>query len=282
MKRFSNLILAVMVVLVLLISNLSTTPVQAAPLSQEDHWCGNGAESNNYGFTYDLEQPHWTVGNDLVSEATMTEVDVVLDELNADELAQTMILVLSGDQVGEPVNCAVHFLRYMRLGLPDGPHADNGFAWLFIVRDGEIEVRYGVGLGLPALTAPHLGNLKRLGVDTYAQTGSLDEAILAVVRAYDTYVRTGYTPTPAGETEPAPAPQSQSEESGSNILFWVILIIVVLILVVALIASQGGGSYSGGTPGTTYDSSPSASNYSSPSSGTSRGGSGSGNSARGG
>ena len=31
-----------------------------------------------------------------------------------------MILFLPQDQVGIRVNCAVHFLRYMRLGLPAG------------------------------------------------------------------------------------------------------------------------------------------------------------------
>jgi hypothetical protein len=78
--------------------------------------CGDGS-APDYGFTYNLQQAHWTVDwQDYVSEKAVTEVDAVLDRLNEDSIAQMMILIKSQTQVGNRVNCAVHFLRYMRLG----------------------------------------------------------------------------------------------------------------------------------------------------------------------
>ena len=119
----------------------------AAPL------CGDGS-APDYGLTYDLQQVHWTVDwQDYVSEQTVTEVDTVLDRLNGDSIAQTMILFKAQAQVGNRVNCAVHFLRYMQLGLPTGERRDNGFVFLIVVEPTRIDVHYGVGLGLPALTA---------------------------------------------------------------------------------------------------------------------------------
>ncbi|MBK8823360.1 MAG: hypothetical protein IPN58_12325 [Anaerolineales bacterium] len=54
--------------------------------------CGNGS-APDYGFTYDLQQAHWTVDPEgYASEQTMSEVDVILDRLNGDSIAQTMIL----------------------------------------------------------------------------------------------------------------------------------------------------------------------------------------------
>jgi hypothetical protein len=99
----------------------------AAPL------CGDGS-APDYGFTYDLQQAHWTVDwQDYASEKVMTDVDAVLDRLNEDSIVQTMILFKSQAQVGNRVNCAVHFLRYMRLGQPAGERKDNGFVFLIVV-----------------------------------------------------------------------------------------------------------------------------------------------------
>jgi hypothetical protein len=93
------------------------TPVGAAPVAQET-LCGSGSPPG-YGFSYDLMQEHWTVNwQNHVSLQTVNEVDAILDRLNGDSIVQTMILFEEADQVGIRVNCAVHFLRYMRLGLP--------------------------------------------------------------------------------------------------------------------------------------------------------------------
>jgi hypothetical protein len=175
----------------------------AAPL------CGNGS-APDYGFTYDLQQAHWTVDwQGYVSEQAVSEVDVILDRLNGDSIAQTMILIQPQEQVGNRVNCAVHFLRYMRLGLPTGERKDNGFVFLIVVEPTRIDVHYGVGLGLPALTASELTNINRAAEEAYQSTQSMDQALLALVREFDAVARSNYTPlispTPAFETIDLPA-----------------------------------------------------------------------------
>lgn len=160
----------------------------AAPL------CGNGS-APDYGFTYDLQQAHWTVDwQNYASEKAVTEVDAVLDRLNEDSIAQTMILIKSQAQVGNRVNCAVHFLRYMRLGQPAGERKDNGFVFLIVVEPTRIDVHYGVGLGLPALTAPELTTLNRAAEDTYQSTHGMDQALLTLVQEFDTVARNNYAP----------------------------------------------------------------------------------------
>ena len=171
--------------------------------------CGDGS-APDYGFTYDLQQAHWTVDwQGYASEQAVTEVDVILDSLNADSIAQTMILIQPQAQVGNRVNCAVHFLRYMQLGLPDGERKDNGFVFLIVVEPTGIDVHYGVGLGLPALTAPELTTLNRTAEDTYQSTHSMDQALLTLVHGFDTFARSKYAPlissTPTPETINLPA-----------------------------------------------------------------------------
>jgi hypothetical protein len=179
--------------------------LSAAPL------CGNGS-APDYGFTYDLQQAHWTVGwQGYASEQTVNEVDAVLDRLNADFIAQTMILIQPQEHVGNRVNCAVHFLRYMKLGQPEGERKDNGFVFLIVVDPTRIDVHYGVGLGLPALTAPELTTLNRAAEDAYQSTHSIDDALLTLVQGFDTVARNKYTPlispTPIPETSnPLPLP----------------------------------------------------------------------------
>ena len=173
-----------------------TTPVpapMAAPRAQVQV-CGNGS-APDYGFSYSMQQAHWTVDwQNYVSEQAVTEVDVILDQLNADFIAQTMILIKPQEQVGNRVNCAVHFLRYMRLGQATGERKDNGFVFLIVVEPDRIDVHYGVGLGLPALTAPELTALNRAAEETYRSTRSLDQALLTLVQGFDTVARNKYDP----------------------------------------------------------------------------------------
>jgi len=156
--------------------------------------CGNGS-SPDYGFTDSLRQPHWTVGwQGYASEEAVNSVDRILDRLNNASIAQTMILIKPQDEVGNRVNCAVHFLRYMKLGLPSGARKDNGFVFLIVVEPDGIDVHYGVGLGLPALTASELTNLNRVAEAAYESTGSMDEALLTLVREFDSVARSNYEP----------------------------------------------------------------------------------------
>lgn len=194
-----------MTLLVVLVFNLSVyfTPagagaMLAAPL------CGEGS-APDYGLNYDLQQAHWTVNwQAYVREQTVTEVDIILDRLNGDSIAQTMILIQPQEQVGTRVNCAVHFLRYMQLGLPTGERKDNGFVFLIVVEPTRIDVHYGVGLGLPALTASELTTLNRAAEDTYQSTHSMDQALLTLVQGFDAVARNKYAPliSPAPTVEP--------------------------------------------------------------------------------
>jgi len=178
----------------------------AAPL------CGNGS-APDYGFTYDRQQAHWTVNwQDYVSQETVTDVDAVLDRLNDDSIAQTMIVIMPEQQVGNRVNCAVHFLRYMKLGEPAGERKDNGFVFLVVVEPTRIDVHYGVGLGLPALTAPELTALNRATEEAFQSTSSMDQALLILVQGFDAVARNNYQPLPSPEpatgtrqTQPLPS-----------------------------------------------------------------------------
>jgi len=164
--------------------------------------CGS-ASAPDYGFNYDLQQAHWTVDwQDYASEQAVAEVDTILDQLNGDSIAQTMILIKPQEQVGNRVNCAVHFLRYMQLGLPTGERKDNGFVFLIVVEPTRIDVHYGVGLGLPALTASELTTLNRAAEDAYQSTHSMDQALLTLVQGFDTLARSNYAPLISPTTTP--------------------------------------------------------------------------------
>lgn len=164
--------------------------------------CGNGS-APAYGFSEPLQQAHWTVnGQAYVSEQTLREVDVILDELNAEAIAQTMILFRAPEQVGNRVNCAVHFLRYMQLGLATGKRQDNGFVFLIVVEPTGIDVHYGVGLGLPALTAAELTSLNRTAEATYQNSQSLDQALLTLIQGFDSVARNKYSPLVAPNPNP--------------------------------------------------------------------------------
>ena len=194
-------------VLGLVFSFLSSfTPAEAQTISVAS-LCGNGSPPD-YGFSYRLQQPHWTVGwEGYASEQAVSQVDQILDRLNEDAIAQTMILILPQDQVGIRPNCAVHFLRYMKLGLPTGNRKDNGFVFLIVVEPNSTDVHYAVGLGLPALTAPELTNINRAAENTYQSTHSMDQALLTLADEFDTVARNNYKPEPSSARTPQPVDQ---------------------------------------------------------------------------
>ena len=215
-KILTPIVVSVIMVMVLMFSlSVNFIPASAGAMATAP-LCGNGSPPD-YGFQYDLGQAHWTVDwQAYVTEETVTEVDTILDKLNADSVAQTMILIQSQDQVGNRVNCAVHFLRYMGLGLPTGERKDNGFVFLMVVEPTRIDVHYSVGLGLPALTAPELTTLNRAAEDTFQSTHSLDQALLTLVRGFDTVARNKYAPllSPAPTTETSQTSPIASEPLG--------------------------------------------------------------------
>ena len=230
------LIVAALMLLALSLS-LQFTPAKAGPDFQ-DVLCGSGSPPD-YGFTVDRLQEHWTVNwRDYVSEQAVTEVDAVLDQLNADAIAQTMILFQAEEQVGVRVNCAVHFLRYMRLGLPAGGRKDNGFAFLIVVESGRIDVHYGVGLGLPALTASELTPINRLAEEAYATSGSMDEALLILVREFDSVSRRNYAPLIAPTPTPVmvDVPELPAGPLGVLALCGLLCVIVLVVMFVLWVA----------------------------------------------
>ncbi len=262
MKRFL-VGLVILGLLVVGVGALAVWRVSAAAPLQVSGRCGDEAPPD-YGFSYDLRQPHWTVGwEGYVSQSTVDQVDAILDRLDADMTAQTMILFLPADQVGNRVNCAVHFLRYMQLGQPSGPHKDNGFVFLIVVEDGAIDVHYGVGLGLPALTAQELTPLNRLAEKTYTDTGSLDQTLLALIQEYDRIARANYGPQ-ATPTRPRPTfaplatdvPVTVDLPQGPLgivslccVLCLISLAVLFLLWLFTRLAALGGGPWLGGGGG---------------------------------
>jgi len=179
-------------------------PVQA---QTREPICGNGS-APDYGFSYDLLQPHWTVGwEDYASQLAVNRVDRIFDQLDQDAIVQTMILILPEDRVGLRPNCAVHFLRYMKLGLPSGERKDNGFVFLIVVEPNSIDVHYAVGLGLPALTAPELTNINRAVENTYQSTHSMDRALATLADEFNTVARNNYEPDASAAPTPGPVDQ---------------------------------------------------------------------------
>lgn len=245
--------------------------------------CGQGS-APDYGFTYDLQQMHWTVDwQGFISENTVNEVDVILDQLNSDSIAQTMILIQSEEQVGNRVNCAVHFLRYMQLGLPNGERKDNGFVFLIVVEPNRIDVHYGVGLGLPALTASELTSLNRVAEDTYQTTKSLDQALLILIQEFDKVARSNYSPliSPTPTEEVINLPQLPSGPLGllsiCGLLCIGVFFLLFLMWMLPMLARTGinFNPYGSGSRGSGF---PLGGGRSSP---RSRGGGGSGRSGRG-
>jgi hypothetical protein len=228
----------------------SAQPERDVLLLSDGVLCGNGSAADNYGFAYAFQQPHWSVDwENYVSEDTVNQVDATLDMLNYDNIAQTMILFKPQNQVGNRVNCAVHFLRYMKLGQLEGERKDNGFVFLIVVEDGVIEVHYGVGMGLPALTAQGLTPLNRLAEDTYKSTGSMDQALLALVKGFDEYARSKYTPWHPATPTPVyvSLPFETSGPTGSIILCCLACLVFLIILLILYLIIRFGGR--GGFPG---------------------------------
>ncbi len=266
----------VVIVIAVMALAFSVSTASAATL------CGEGS-APDYGFAYDLQQPHWTVDwQGYVSEKAVAEVDAILDELNADSIAQTMILIKPQDQVGNRVNCAVHFLRYMQLGLPDGERKDNGFVFLIVVEPTKIDVHYGVGLGLPALTASELTNLNRSAEETYRSTQSIDQALLTLIQGFDTVARSNYEPLIPPTPQPVEMPALPSSPLGMLALCGQLCLGILLILFLFWMLPKMAGSGIGFNP---YGSSGSRRSGFPLGGGrggsSSRGGSGSGRSGRG-
>ena len=214
--------------------------------------CGDGS-APDYGLTYDLLQPHWTVGWErYASEDSVIYVDWILDELNEDSIAQTMILIKPQDEVGIATNCAVHFLRFMQLGLPSGERRDNGFVFLIVVEPESIDVHYAVGLGLPALTARELTNINRAVEEAYESTHSMDDALLTLVREFDTVARQNYEPL----FQPGSTPDDVAVPSGSigfAALCGQLCMGIFVFLILFWIISQMGGSSMPFNPYDPYD-----------------------------
>lgn len=211
------------------------------PVQAQTTLCGNGSPPD-YGFSYDLLQPDWTLGwEDYASEQTVNRVDRVFDRLNDDAIAQTMILILPQDQVGISTNCAVHFLRYMKLGLPTGERKDNGFVFLIVVQPDRIDVRYAVGLGLPALTAPELTNINRAVESAYQSTQSMDQALLTLANEFNTVARNNYDPEPSAAQTPVVVDQPTGPAATVALCGQLCLGVFLFLFLIWMFSQMGGG-----------------------------------------
>jgi hypothetical protein len=216
-------------------TSVQAETISAAPL------CGNGS-APDYGFSYDLLQPHWTVGWEAyASKQAVIRVDRVLDRLNENAIAQTMILILPQDQVGIRTNCAVHFLRYMQLGLPTGERKDNGFVFLIVVEPDSIDVHYAVGLGLPALTAPELTNINRAVENSYQSTHSMDQALLTLANEFNTVARNNYEPEPSAALTPEAVDQPVGPAAALALCGQLCLGVFLFLFLIWMFSQMGGG-----------------------------------------
>ena len=241
--------MAVMVFMFSLLVDFTTGHAQTLSVAS---LCGNGS-APDYDLTYDSLQPHWTVGwESYVSERMVNEVDRVLDRLNDDAIAQTMILIQPQEQVGIRTNCAVHFLRYMQLGLPTGERKDNGFVFLIVVEPDSIDVHYAVGLGLPALTAPELTNINRAAEAAYQSTHSMDEALLTLAQKFDTVARENYPPllypTPIPENTKIPSEPASILAICGQLCMGLFFLFFIMWMLTQVGMGQGGFNSSGSGP----------------------------------
>jgi hypothetical protein len=179
----------------------------------------------------------------------------------------------------------------MKLGLPDGERKDNGFVFLIVVEASSIDVHYGVGLGLPALTAHELTTLDRTAEETYRSTHSLDQALLGLVQGFDQLARSKYAPlntptqTPVAiKLPPVPPGPLGVLYVGGLLCVGILLLLVVLWLLTQMV--KWGIFFPPSSSGYGGRDSPFGGNRGSSSGGSrggwsSRGGSGSGRSGRG-
>jgi uncharacterized membrane protein YgcG len=245
-----------LIVFLLLAVSLFASFTPAYAKQTDEPLCGAGF-APDYGLDYDLMQPHWTVGwENYASSRTIDQVDRVLDRLNDASIAQTMILILPPEQVSIRTNCAVHFLRYMKLGLPTGERKDNGFVFLIVVEPDDIDVHYAVGLGLPALTAYELTSINRAVEDSYESSNSLDQALLTLADEFDRVARENYpplvNPTPVREAEELPpaTPLGMAAFCGQMCIFFLILFFILWVF--SQMGRGGGMMYTPSGPRSTW------------------------------
>ena len=241
MKRNSNRRTHRLIAILALAFSLLASFTPARAQTTDDSLCGNGS-APDYGLSYDLLQPHWTVGwEDYTTEQAVNRVDRVFDRLDEDAIAQTMILFLPQDQVGIRTNCAVHFLRYMELGLPTGNRKDNGFVFLIVVEPESIDVHYAVGLGLPALTARELTNINRAVEDTYQSTHSMDQALLTLANEFNMVARSNYEPEPVSGVPPEVDDQPVGSAAAVALCGQLCLGIFLFLFLIWMFSQMGGG-----------------------------------------
>lgn len=181
MKTLKYVFATIVLALTLFSQMVTPRTVTAAQNPQDSEpWCGNMGESQNYGFTMDKTQYHWTVNAEsFLSETAMTEADKVLDVLRSDNIADTRILFLNSKEIAVGPSCAGQFGEYMLLGNNDGPRADNGLVILFKVdvSDGKIvgvETNYAKGASLNALIADFMKGINRNAKNVFAEAIALN------------------------------------------------------------------------------------------------------------
>ncbi|MFC1656551.1 TPM domain-containing protein [Patescibacteria group bacterium] len=96
---------------------------------------------------------YWVIDQTgLLNEETITNGDIVLEELKQDGIAEIVIVLING--VEHPEDWATHYGRWLKLGEQEmsTEGGNNGVVWL-IRPDANEKLTISVGRGLPAFTS---------------------------------------------------------------------------------------------------------------------------------
>ncbi|MBI2326371.1 TPM domain-containing protein [Candidatus Collierbacteria bacterium] len=219
-RRFGGLVLAVIASLLIFpYANLSGSiwkVVTASPAPQYTSQDKPLANEPDYPVPVDKVIPYW-ITNCQVSQDTIMKVDKILEDLNADHIAQTVLVCMKYGEVHDPTSYAIRFLRYMGLGLTDGPRKDNGMVLLALTDKTHFELHYGVGLGLSAITAPNMGDIIRATGDGF--NGNLDDAVVQTATMFSQAARIKYQPN-----DPVTPKYGQPIEQNSGSLALILIV----------------------------------------------------------
>lgn len=134
----------------------------------------------------------YSIINCPVTKETVVAVDKILSELEADHIAQTRFFCMPGP-ISEPATYAARALRYLALGLPDGPRKDNGAIGLIVYTKNDLKVYFSPGLGVTKFSAIQLEPVFRDAADVSKEKG-IDAALVSLATGYNTVAREDYQP----------------------------------------------------------------------------------------
>lgn len=133
------------------------------------------------GKSYVIDNAH------VLSEKTIAEGDAICRKLQADGVAEMVVLVQTG--VHHPEDYATHYGRWLRLGkpAPADQGGQNGFVWL-VRPDAAERMTFSVGRGLPQFSAVDGGEVTERAKDFFA-FNNFDMGVLTLIKETDKKLR---------------------------------------------------------------------------------------------